>query len=78
MSEKKTERRRGISLKTPADARRMIKRIVDRAFAEGQELEYGGRLAQLLGVWGKLWELEKLSDVENRLKVLEEEREQCR
>lgn len=80
MTENKNVRRRGITLKTPADARRLIRRIVDRAFAEDAELEYSGRLAQLLGVWGRLWEQEKLSDIEARLTALEEakEREQCR
>jgi hypothetical protein len=75
MSENKNVRRRGISLKNPSDARRLIRRIVDRAFAEGQELEYSGRLAQLLGVWGKFWELDKLSDIESRLTALEEAKE---
>lgn len=78
MSDNKNARRRGITLKSPSDARRLIRRIVDRAFAEGQELEYSGRLAQLLGVWGKFWELEKLSDIESRLKALEEAKERER
>lgn len=75
MSENKNVKRRGISLKNPSDARRLIRRIVDRAFAEGQELEYSGRLAQLLGVWGKFWELDKLIDIESRLTALEEAKE---
>ena len=75
MSKNKIVRRRGITLKTPEDARRLIRRIVDRAFEEEAELEYSGRLAQLLGVWAKFWELEKVSDLENRLTKLEEARE---
>lgn len=75
MSENKNIRRRGITLKTPQDARRLIRRVVDRAFEEEAELEYSGRLAQLLGVWAKFWELEKVSDLENRLTKLEEARE---
>ena len=75
MSENKNVRRRGITLRTPEDARRLIRRIVDRAFEEEAELEYSGRLAQLLGVWAKFWELEKVSDLENRLTKLEEARE---
>ena len=75
MDENKNVRRRGITLKTPKDARRLIRRIVDRAFESGQELEFSGRIAQLLGTWSKLWELEKVSDLENRLTKLEEARE---
>lgn len=74
MEENKIVRRRGITLKTPEDARRLIRRVVDRAFAEGQELEYSGRLAQLLGVWMKAWELEHVTALEARIKALEEAR----
>ena len=76
MSENKIVRRRGITLNSPQDARRLIRRVVDRAFEEGSELEYSGRIAQLLGTWTKLWEVEKISDFEARLKVLEEARSQ--
>jgi hypothetical protein len=44
---------------------------VDKAFETNQELEYSGRLAQLLSCWAKLWEIDKLSDIEARLTVLE-------
>jgi hypothetical protein len=37
------------------------------------ELEYSGRIAQLLGIWLKAYELEKLSDIERRLSILEDE-----
>lgn len=75
MSENKNVRRRGITLNKPEDARRLIRRIVDRAFETNQELEYSGRLAQLLGVWSKLWELQKVSDLEARLSALEKIKE---
>lgn len=75
MAENKNVKRRGITLKSPQDARRLIRRIVDRAFEEGSELEYSGRIAQLLGTWSKLWELEKVSDIEARLAALEQARE---
>jgi hypothetical protein len=78
MLENKIPKRRGITLKSPQDARRLIRRIVDKAFAEDQELEYSGKLAQLLGVWAKLWELDKLSDIETRLTALEEAKEDKR
>lgn len=72
MSENKKPKRRGITLNEPKDARRLIRRVVDRAFAEGQELEYSGRIAQLLGIWAKLWEIDKLSDIEARIVALEQ------
>jgi hypothetical protein len=75
MVENKNVKRRGITLKSPQDARRLIRRIVDRAFEEGSELEYSGRIAQLLGTWSRLWELEKVSDIEARLAALEQARE---
>jgi hypothetical protein len=75
MEENKNVKRRGITLNTPQDARRIIRRVVDRAFEEKSELEYSGRLSQLLSVWGKMWELEKMSDFEARLSSLEAARE---
>jgi hypothetical protein len=75
MSENKNVRRRGITLNTPEDARRIIRRIVDRAFAEGQELESAGRISQLMGCWLKAWELQQVSDIEARLTALEAARE---
>jgi hypothetical protein len=78
MSEHKNPKRRGITLNEPKDARRLIRRVVDRAFAEGQELEYSGRIAQLLGTWSKLWELEKLSDIEVRIAALEQAQDRGR
>jgi hypothetical protein len=75
MPENKNPKRRGITLKTPEDARRIIRRIVDRAFAEGQELESAGRISQLMSCWLKAWELEKVSDIERRLNELEKAKE---
>jgi hypothetical protein len=71
MSENKNVRRRGITLNSPQDARRIVRRIIDRAFEEGSELEHAGRISQLLANWLKAWELEKVSDIEKRLEALE-------
>ena len=71
MSENKTTKRRGITLNSPQDARRIVRRIIDRAFEEKSELENAGRISQLLGNWLKAWELEKVSDIERRLEALE-------
>ena len=72
MSENKNVRRRGITLNSPQDARRLVRRVIDRAFEEGSELEHAGRISQLLGNWLKAWELEKVSDIEKRLEALEQ------
>lgn len=71
MTENNTVRRRGIKLKTPEDARRLIRRIVDKAFATDQELEYSGRLSQLLTCWLKAWELQRSDELDARISKLE-------
>jgi hypothetical protein len=78
MVENKIVKRRGITLKTPEDARRLIRRIVDKAFETNQELEYSGRISQLLSCWLKAWELDKIVDIENRLEALESKTENKR
>jgi hypothetical protein len=76
MSENKnTKQTRGVTLREPKDVRRVVQRIVSKAFQEEKELEYAGRVAQLLGNWLKAFELERLSDIERRLVVLERDRE---
>jgi hypothetical protein len=75
MSENKTPKRRRIKLKTPLDARRIVRRVIDRAFEEGSELEHAGKISQLLGCWLKAWELDRLSDIEQRLAALEKAKE---
>ena len=71
MSDNKNVRRRGITLNTPKDARRIVRRIIDKAFEEKTELENAGRISQLLANWLKAWELDKISDIEKRLTELE-------
>jgi hypothetical protein len=71
MLENKTPKRRGITLNSPQDARRIVRRIIDKAFDEGSELENAGRISQLLANWLKAWELDKISDIELRLTELE-------
>lgn len=71
MSDNKNVRRRGITLNTPQDARRIVRRVIDRAFDEGSELEHAGKISQLLGNWLKAWELDKISNIEKRLSELE-------
>lgn len=64
---------RGVTLRTPADGRRILKKLVDKAFKEGEELAYMGKITNALTCWAKLWELEKLIDIERRLTTLEQE-----
>ena len=76
MSENNTpKQRRGVTLRTPEDVRRVIQRIASRAFVDGSELDNAGKISQLLGCWLKAWELDKLSDIEKRLAVLEAKEE---
>ena len=70
-----TKQRRGVTLRTPEDVRRVIQRIASRAFVDGSELDNAGKISQLLGCWLKAWELDKLSDIEKRLAVLEAKEE---
>lgn len=65
------KQRRGVTLRTPEDVRRLIQRICSRAFQEEAELEHAGRISQLLGCWLKAFELDKISDIEKRLDALE-------
>lgn len=69
------KRRRGVTLRTPEDCRRLVQRICSRAFQENSELEHAGRISQLLSNWLKAWELDKIGDIEKRLEKLEAERE---
>ncbi|OPY48447.1 MAG: hypothetical protein A4E48_02750 [Methanosaeta sp. PtaU1.Bin060] len=67
----RVKKRRGVTLRTPDDVRRVVQRIISKAFQEGKELEYSGRVAQLLAVWIKAMELDKLAEIEKRLAALE-------
>jgi len=76
MTENNTpKQRRGVTLRTPEDVRRIIQRIASRAFVDGSELDNAGKISQLLGCWLKAWEMDKLSDIEKRLAVLEAKEE---
>jgi ribosome recycling factor len=67
----KPKQRRGVTLRTPEDVRRLVQRIASKAFQEGTELEHAGRISQLLANWLKAWEMEKVSDIEKRIEELE-------
>ena len=69
---------RGVTLREPKDVRRVCQRIVSKAFQQGEELAYSGRISQLMGCWLRAFELERLADIERRLAVLEQAQEQDR
>jgi len=66
-----TKQTRGVTLREPKDLRRVVQRIVSRAFRENRELELSGRIAQLLGSWLRAWEVEKIAEIERRIEALE-------
>ena len=56
MSENNTPKQtRGVTLREPKDVRRVCQRIVSKAFQQGEELQYSGRISQLMGCWMKAW-----------------------
>jgi len=61
-----------LRMETPADVRKLIKQWLREISETGKPpFEGGGVVVQLLNVWLKAFELEKLSDVEKRLAALE-------
>jgi hypothetical protein len=64
-----------IALKNPDDARRLIRRVLTQIFSENAEVQSAGKVANLLTVWLKAWEIDKISDIEKRLEALERARE---
>jgi hypothetical protein len=67
-------KKRGVVLRTPSDVRKVVQRITSEAFRQGKELEAAGRLGTLLAVWLKAFEIEKITEIEKRLEVLEKEK----
>ena len=63
-----------IKLKDPSDVRNLIKNWI-RDVAETGELPFkgntGGVVVQMLNVWLKSYEMEKVEDIEKRLEALE-------
>lgn len=73
MPEKKRYLR--MTLNNPADAQEYIRRLLRNLKEKGPdaEIEYLGRISQILSVWLKSYELNKLEDIEKRIEVLEKE-----
>ena len=72
MQENKNRRRRGVSLKTPADVMRIAQRIVSDVFRDEAQIEHSGKVNNLLVTWLKAWELDKLASIEKRLTAVED------
>lgn len=66
-----SRRTRGITLRSPEDARRIVKRLVNECFRQGVEVEMMGRITNALNTWLKAWEIEKAIELEKRIKDLE-------
>lgn len=68
-----------LKLKEPSDVRNLIKAWL-RDVVETKTLPFepkvGGVVVQMLNVWLRSYEVEKLEDIDERLKVLEQERAQ--
>ena len=66
-----------LKLKEPADVRNLIKNWL-RDVAETGELPFkgntGGVVVQMLNVWLKAYEVEKIEDIEKRLSELERDK----
>ena len=73
MIKNKNTKRRGVSLKTPADVRRISQRIIADVFRDEAQIEHAGKINNLLITWLKAWELDKISDIEMRIEQLEKE-----
>ncbi len=74
MPEKKRYLR--LKLQDPADAQEYIRRLLRNLKERGPdaEIEYLGRISQILSVWLKSYELNKLEDIEKRLEELEKKK----
>lgn len=74
MPEKKRYLR--LKLENPKDAQEYIRRLLRNLKERGPdaEIEYLGRISQILSVWLKSYELNKLDDIEKRLEQLEKEK----
>ena len=69
---------RGVKLRSPEDARRVVKRLVNECFRQGVEVEMMGRITNALNTWLKAWEIEKSAELERRLEDLEKKYEEDR
>jgi len=64
-----------IELEEPRDVRQLIKAWLTEICDTGKlPFEGGGTVVQLLNVWLRSYEIEKVSDLEERVKALEKQK----
>ena len=64
-----------IELEEPRDVRQLIKACLAEICDTGKlPFEGGGTVVQLLNVWLRSYEIEKVSDLEERVKALEKQK----
>jgi len=64
-----------IELEEPRDVRALIKAWISEICDTGKlPFEGGGTVVQLLNVWLRSYEIEKVTDLEERVKALEEQK----
>ncbi|MCP1393489.1 MAG: hypothetical protein J5I35_12180 [Methanothrix harundinacea] len=63
-----------MTIKSPEDVKRVARWVVSDIFREQLQIEHAGKINQLLQTWLRAYEIEKLADIEARLRALEDER----
>jgi len=59
----------------PSEVRDLIIQIIEDILTGKKEIPQAGSISHMLGVWLKAWELDRISDIEARLEVLEQQKE---
>jgi len=63
-----------LTIKSPEDVRRVARWVISDIFQEDSQIENAAKVNQLLQTWLRAYEIEKLADIEARLRALEDER----
>lgn len=63
-----------LDVKEPREVRDLIIQIIEDILQNQKTIPQAGTISHMLGVWLKAWELEKASDLEERVKALEKYR----
>lgn len=62
MGENKNQKTRGVTIKSPADVRRIARRVISDIFTDGSQIEHAGKINGLLTTWLKGWEVQRVDD----------------
>ena len=63
-----------MDINKPSEVRDLIIQIIEDILENQKTIPQAGTISHMLGVWLKAWELEKASDLEERVKALEKYR----